>query len=279
MRRRIALFLGLGVVSLLAGAGIVLAAAVEVSVGNYYFEDATAGDGRVVAKVGDQLRLTVVDQGADGRPHTADVDELGIHSGGLPPGSTWVSPVLAKPGTFVLYCKVHLRSRNHATTLVVTGTALTPTPPPPSPTAAPTSTGPSGSPGAGGSAGPGSTASPGPGGSPGSSGGPGPGSGAPSPSGYGASGAPQPTSSADPLASPSGAGDSGDDPLTPGLSGGVPNDWPRSVRFGLLLLIPVWLAAGLALVRSSSRARSLGPGPAHASAGRPGGPPSRPGSG
>ena len=120
-----------------AATGVVLAATVGVTVGNYYFEDATVGDGVVTARVGDQLRFTVVDTGTDGRAHTADVDELGIHSGGLPPGSTWTSPVITQPGTFLLYCKVHLNSKNHKTTLVVSGTAVAPTATPSRATAGP----------------------------------------------------------------------------------------------------------------------------------------------
>ncbi|MFM8268493.1 MAG: hypothetical protein ACKOA2_10785 [Ilumatobacteraceae bacterium] len=97
------------------------AATVGVSVGNYYFEDATVGDGKVTAKVGDQLRFTVV----EGAGHTVTIDELGIDSGQLSPGAVFVTPVMQTPGTYTLYCKPHL-SRGHRTTLVITGTA-TPT--------------------------------------------------------------------------------------------------------------------------------------------------------
>lgn len=111
---------------LVIGAGLAtavpaLAATIGVSVGSYYFEDATVGDGKVTAKVGDQLRFTVV----EGAGHTVTIDELGIDSGQLSPGAVFVTPVLQTPGTYTLYCKPHL-SRGHRTTLVVTGTA-TPT--------------------------------------------------------------------------------------------------------------------------------------------------------
>lgn len=119
MRRTIlaAVVLGAG----LATAVPTLAATVGVSVGNYYFEDAAVGDGKVTAKVGDQLRFTVV----EGAGHTVTIDELGIDSGLLSPGAVFVTPVLQTPGTYTLYCKPHL-NRGHRTTLVVTGTA-TPT--------------------------------------------------------------------------------------------------------------------------------------------------------
>lgn len=95
-------------------AGTALAATVNVSVGNYYFEDATVGDGKVTATVGDQLRFTVV----EGAGHTVTISALGIDSGQLPMGAVYVTPKLTTPGTYSLICTTH-RARNHATTLVV----------------------------------------------------------------------------------------------------------------------------------------------------------------
>jgi len=123
---------GLAAVAVVAGAcalaGSAAAATVGVSVGNYYFEDATPGDGRVTAQVGDQLRFTVV----GGAGHTVTVDALGIDSGQLPLGATFVTPVLTTPGNYTLYCRPHL-GRNHVTTLVVVGSAATTTVPSTSP--------------------------------------------------------------------------------------------------------------------------------------------------
>lgn len=87
---------------------------VGVSVGNYYFEDSTVGDGKVTARVGDQLRFTVI----EGAGHTVTINALGIDSGQLAPGAVFVTPALSTPGTYSLICRTHL-SRNHATTLVV----------------------------------------------------------------------------------------------------------------------------------------------------------------
>ena len=78
----------------------------QIAVGNFYFEDESVGDGTVVAQVGDQLRFSVLD-GGPGTPHTVDVDELGIHSGSLASGETFTTPPISKAGTFVLYCKPH----------------------------------------------------------------------------------------------------------------------------------------------------------------------------
>jgi hypothetical protein len=112
----------------------------QIAVGNFYFEDETVGDGEVEAQVGDQLRFTVLD-GGPGTPHTVDIDELGVHSGSLAAGETFTTPVIGKAGTFLLYCKPH-DQRGHKTTLVVTGTAVTTatTAPPATSTTAPTTT-------------------------------------------------------------------------------------------------------------------------------------------
>lgn len=96
---------------LLVSAGLALAATVSVRVGNFYFEDATVGDGRIVANVGDRLRFVVEDNG-NGTPHSVEVDELGIHSGSLARGDVYTTPQLSKAGTFPLYCRPHV-NRGH----------------------------------------------------------------------------------------------------------------------------------------------------------------------
>ncbi len=137
MRRRLALPL----LALAAGAVFCVpagAALREIAVGNFYFEDETVGDSRIEAQVGDQLRFTLLD-GGPGTPHTVDVDELGIHSGSLGAGETYTTPPIGKAGTFILYCKPH-DQRGHKTTLVVSGTSVTapPTAPTTVTTSAPT---------------------------------------------------------------------------------------------------------------------------------------------
>lgn len=137
MMRRAIVLAAAGVIAASALAGSAGAATVGVSVGNYYFEDASVGDGRVTAQVGDQLRFTVV----EGAGHTVTVDALGIDSGQLPIGATFVTPALGTPGNYTLYCRSHV-NRNHVTTLVVLGAPATTAPPttrPPS-TVAPTTT-------------------------------------------------------------------------------------------------------------------------------------------
>jgi hypothetical protein len=111
----------------------------QIAVGNFYFEDETVGDGKVVAQVGDQLRFNVLD-GGPGTPHTVEVNELGIHSGSLGSGETFTTPPISQAGTFILYCKPH-DQRGHKTTLVVSGTSITtPTTAPTTTTTAPTTT-------------------------------------------------------------------------------------------------------------------------------------------
>ena len=124
MRRRWAVATGAVALAAVAFGGSAGAATLGVSVGNYYFEDASVGDGQVTARVGDQLRFTVV----EGAGHTVTVDALGIDSGQLPLGATFVTPALTTPGTYTLYCRPHL-GRNHRTTLVVVGSAVTTVPP------------------------------------------------------------------------------------------------------------------------------------------------------
>ncbi|MFM7252966.1 MAG: hypothetical protein ACKO27_07855 [Ilumatobacteraceae bacterium] len=157
--------------SVLAGAialaAPAVAATVGVTVGNYYFEDGSVGDGQVTARVGDQLRFTVV----EGTGHTVTISALGIDSGQLASGATYVTPALNTPGTYSLICTTH-RLRNHATTLVVlAGGGSTTTNPPPTTrpstttststsTSTPSTTTPGGS-GSGGGAGSGGTTTPG----------------------------------------------------------------------------------------------------------------------
>ena len=107
----------LAITSAVAIAAPALAALVNVSVGSYFYEDATVGDGQVVINAGDQLKFTFVD-GGKGTPHTVEIDELGIHSGAVGTGNTFTTGAITQPGTYVLYCKPH-RNRGHETTLVV----------------------------------------------------------------------------------------------------------------------------------------------------------------
>lgn len=109
-------------------AGPAMAALREVRVGNFYYDDDTAGDGQVVADQGDQLRFTVLD-GGPGTPHTVEIDEFGIHSGSLASGETYTTPPLDRPGTYRLYCRPH-QNRGHEAILIVRATST--------PTAAPT---------------------------------------------------------------------------------------------------------------------------------------------
>lgn len=105
------------VTSAVAIAAPALAGVVNVSVGSYFYEDATVGDGQVVINAGDQLQFTFVD-GGKGTPHTVEIDELGIHSGAVGTGNSFTTGAITQPGTYVLYCKPH-RNRGHITTLVV----------------------------------------------------------------------------------------------------------------------------------------------------------------
>ncbi|MCH7583450.1 MAG: hypothetical protein IIC72_12570 [Acidobacteria bacterium] len=127
----------LGVLGVLIalGAGVGLAVVIGVKTGSFYYEDSTVGDDKITAKVGDQLRFVIEDAGK-GTPHTVEIPGLGISSGPLATSSTYVTPVITKPGEYRLFCKPHWR-KGHETTLVVTGTAITtstPTTSPPNPT-------------------------------------------------------------------------------------------------------------------------------------------------
>ncbi len=93
----------------------------NVSVGNYYFEDATTKDRkRLVVSKGDQIVFTIV-QGIF-PPHTVEVDELDIHSGAILQGQTYTTPKLDKVGSFLLYCDPH-RERGHVSRLIVEASA------------------------------------------------------------------------------------------------------------------------------------------------------------
>jgi plastocyanin len=121
----------LGVVLLLASAGRAAGAVHQATVGNYYFQDDATNDrAQVVVTKGDQITFTV--RAAAQRPHSVNVDELGIHSGDLILFETYTTPALNRTGTFRLYCRNHAVSNNHVASLVVRApptTSTTPTPP------------------------------------------------------------------------------------------------------------------------------------------------------
>ena len=108
MIRKTTILLGVLGVLIVLGAGVGVAAVVSVSSGSYYFEDASVGDGKITAKVGDQLRFVTEDAGK-GTPHTVEIPELGISSGPLATSSVYVTPVITTPGEYRLFCKPHWR--------------------------------------------------------------------------------------------------------------------------------------------------------------------------
>jgi plastocyanin len=137
MKRRRPLAVALLAVGISMSVGTPADAAVsQVHSGNFYFEDATVGDGKIEIRQGDQLRV-IMDDNGPGTPHSVEVDELGIHSGGLSSGETYTTPPIQQAGTFKLYCKLH-ENKGHATTLVVLANAATP--PTTTATAPPTTT-------------------------------------------------------------------------------------------------------------------------------------------
>jgi len=253
MRRAPALALVAAVVVVAATALQAGAALRQVAVGNFYFDDDTPGDGRVEANQGDQLRFVVQD-GGPGTPHTVEVDELGIHSGSLAAGETFTTPPLDKPGTFRLYCKPH-DQRGHVATLVVRSASTSSTAPPttaaPRGTVSPTTTTSGGSSGSTSQTQPGAatptteassptTAAPG-GGLPASTD---PATGeALAPAGRG-------EATAQELEGPA-APDSLEAML--GREPARPGPWTRSVRLGVLLLLPMLLIAVAAVLRSRTR--------------------------
>lgn len=116
-----------------AGLGLLatpaLSATQGVRVGSFYFEDASAGDGRVVIDQGDRITFTF----EGGAQHTATVDGQ-FDSGARSDGQTYTTSALTRAGTFTLFCRVHGASR-HSTSLVVRATSSPA--PSPSPAASP----------------------------------------------------------------------------------------------------------------------------------------------
>ena len=109
----------------LTSAGAASAAVHQATVGNYYFQDDATGDRtKLVVTRGDQITFTVRAQAS--RPHSVNVDDLGIHSGDLLLFETYTTPPLTRTGTFRLYCRNHGVSNNHVASLVVKAPA-TPT--------------------------------------------------------------------------------------------------------------------------------------------------------
>jgi plastocyanin len=97
------------------------AADVAVRVGSYYFEDTSAGDGRVLVDQGDRITFRF----EEGQ-HTATVDGY-FDSAVKGEGETYRTPALNRAGTFTLYCQVHGVPR-HGTTLTVRASAPGPSP-------------------------------------------------------------------------------------------------------------------------------------------------------
>jgi plastocyanin len=238
MKRSLVLLVVLGFLP----ARSVLAATPTVHVGSYYFEDATVGDGQVVASTGDRLRFVFDDSGSGGRRHTATVAEIpGFDSGAQPKGATWTSPVLTQPGTYRLFCRVHQNApNNHFTTLVVTGPAITPAPTSAAPKPTPGPTPASASPGSSPAATTGTSATPpGGGASPDSEASASPPDGSATAAPSEAPGASDPGGIASPAPSGSAADGPGSDP------GPGPTTWLRSLLVGLLAAVPI-AAAGIA---------------------------------
>lgn len=114
--RRLSFAIGAGVVAALAIVVAAVAGNAQVHVGNFYYEDASVGDGKVEATIGDQITF-IFDDNGPGTPHTATVDGL-FDSGNILAGKTWTTPPLAKAGTFRLYCRNH-QAKGHVTTLLI----------------------------------------------------------------------------------------------------------------------------------------------------------------
>lgn len=263
--RRLAAVVG-AVIALALLAASAFGATITAHIGSFYFEDATVGDGEIDVHVGDQVKFIVDDGGAGGKPHSVVVTELGIDSGGLLAGSTYVTPVLDTPGTYILFCRFHRVSQDHWTTLVVTGTKATP-----KPTPAPTVVTPSPPPGSlpAPAASPSGGATPSPRASGGASGPPAASPGAtaatPAPSGIDANGSGDPglaatpgASGGGPAASAPGPGTSDAPPLPSGVTGPTSLTWLRSVVVGALVLPALVAVAAIAFLAAKKRAR---PGP------------------
>ena len=89
------------------------AATQTVRVGSFYFDDASAGDSRVVVDQGDRITFTF--EGSS--THTATVDGL-FDSGDKSAGETYTTMALMQAGTYDLFCKVH-GPEQHGARLVV----------------------------------------------------------------------------------------------------------------------------------------------------------------
>lgn len=132
MRRRSALTLSAMVLATLAVPAS--AATQSVRVGSFYFEDATAGDGRVVVNEGDRITFTF----EGNNTHTATVDGL-FDSGRRSAPQTYTTSPLMRAGTFTLYCSVH-GAKQHSSSLMVRpagGPSPSPTRAAPSPSPSP----------------------------------------------------------------------------------------------------------------------------------------------
>lgn len=99
-----------------------------VIVDSFFFEDSTAGDGRVVVDRGDTISFRF--EGTN--EHSATVEGL-FDSGVKGGGTVFTTSALTKAGTFTLFCTEH-GAETHGTTLVVRGPAGAS----PAPTARPT---------------------------------------------------------------------------------------------------------------------------------------------
>ncbi|MDP1819909.1 MAG: hypothetical protein Q8K58_08480 [Acidimicrobiales bacterium] len=270
MKRVAAVIAALTVVGGIVWAGSAQAALSQVRVGNFYYEDATVGDGKIEIRQGDQVRF-IVEGNGPGTPHSVEVEALGIHSGGLSTGDTYTTPPIQQTGSFKLYCDLH-ENRGHVTTLVVlagaTATTAAPTTtaaPAPATTASgsstPTTAPPSAVPGdssvAAGTGDTGSTAPPGA-----------PGSATDNTAADSATGTDPADTTDTTLAS--GLGQASDEdldalPVDPdsleavlGRPPATRGPWTRSVRMALLGMIPLLGAAAIALARFA-RAPDLAP--------------------
>lgn len=124
--RRIAIASLLLVIGVLLAALPALAAVRSVESASFYFKDLSTGStSQIVVNAGDQLAVTAID-GGGGTPHTVEIAELGISSGKMAQGSTYTTPPLTTPGTFLMVCKFH-KDRGHTISLVVQGQATTTT--------------------------------------------------------------------------------------------------------------------------------------------------------
>lgn len=89
------------------------AATVNVSVGNYFFDDNAGSPSEVVATAGDTIKFTVT----SGTKHDLHIDELGIHRDEPLSKNQYATLVVTQPGTYRLYCDENHGSNTHETTL------------------------------------------------------------------------------------------------------------------------------------------------------------------